>query len=104
MVLINSIKNIEQLNKILKEKKNNTIVLKIYTPWCSKCKELESKLKETKLNCEFYKIDIDSSPFIDDPMFDSVSSLPCLWIYKNNNKKILSGNDINNLMDQLRKI
>ncbi len=100
MSSITPIKSLDEFQKILNEKK--TVVFKIYTPWCTKCKHLESRLKEVKLPCTFYKINIDSKPFVDDVRFDIVSDLPCVWIYRDGVRQIVTGSDVSSIINKIK--
>jgi thiol-disulfide isomerase/thioredoxin len=59
MSTIYPITSFKSYNEISKSK-NGTYIIKLYTPWCSKCKKLENILEEKKpSNCKVYKINID---------------------------------------------
>lgn len=97
------IKSLDEFKKVLEEKKNNTVVFKMYTPWCSKCKYLESRLRDAKLPCSIYKINIDTEPFVDDEQFEIVSDLPCVWIYHNGVRRIVTGSDFAKIVKNIER-
>jgi thioredoxin-like negative regulator of GroEL len=85
MADIQPITSIEKYRELV-EQNDATFLIELYAPWCTKCKKLESALREAGPKCDMYKLNIDADPFIDDPAFESVSSLPCIWLYKSGKK------------------
>jgi thioredoxin-like negative regulator of GroEL len=79
------ITSLKKYSEVIKNKKN-PILIELYTPWCSKCKKMEYTILESMPKCEMYKLNIDEEPFIDEKEFESISLLPCIWIYKEGKK------------------
>jgi thioredoxin-like negative regulator of GroEL len=98
-----SMQQITTLNKYkeLTEQKDGTFLIKLYAPWCSRCKKLESALGEHANKIDMYKLNIDADPFIDEDAFSSVSALPCVWIYKQGKKIQLNNPAIDVIINTL---
>ena len=84
---ISEIKNLPELNSILKDNKENLTFVDFYATWCGPCKaisplleELSKSYKEDKV--QFYKVDVDSSQ--DLTMEFGVSHMPTFILFKNN--------------------
>ena len=88
------------LERVINKNKKNMIILSLYTPWCSRCKALEHALLQKKIN-NIYKIDIDAEPFIDYDLFQSINSLPCIWIYKNGSRFEMNNPSIKTIEDYI---
>jgi thioredoxin len=61
--IINSIDNVEQLNKILEISNDRLLIIEFYADWCPPCKELtpilEKIAKEKSETVAIYKVDTD---------------------------------------------
>lgn len=93
-----SIKEFEDLIKT-----SECFAIKMYTPWCTKCKKLDEKIKSTDINYAFYKININDDPFIDDFRFEQISALPCIWIYKNGKCTELNTDNLDVITKQINE-
>lgn len=76
-------------------------LIELYAPWCTRCKKLEAALQSAAPKCDMYKINIDAEPFIDDAAFEAITSLPCVWLYKNGKKTELKNPSVDTIFAHL---
>lgn len=99
---MDSITSLKTYNDLVNQS-NDTFIIKLYAPWCSRCHKLESALLEQPPNCSMYKINIDSEPFMDEAEFEEITSLPCVWIFKQGKKIELNNANADKVRETLRK-
>ncbi len=87
--------------KELIEQKDSIFLIKLYAPWCARCKRLESMLSENHIKCDIYKLNIDADPFMDEDVFESITALPCVWIFKKGKKIQLNNPSIDMINNAL---
>jgi len=96
MADIQPITSLEKFKELV-ERNDAAFLIELYAPWCTRCKKLESALLNSAPKCDMYKINIDAEPFIDETAFESITSLPCVWVYKAGRKTEFNNPTVDNI-------